>query len=296
MSTEEDFVEAVRLLAAGFGMSGGEEDVPYLGQIQQEMAAIKQVLQQSHAASEAIRAEAEAVLATQAESAQAYLEQVEEEDELPDVHPFASVPAGTTVRDLPDGGRLFTLADGAVLRVRPDSGLLFIGGDGLPEPLEPARGGRVRLPDGRVLTLQVEAIRATHDAAGIEGLPLDVDPTQVAENRFRVDLPGGVRLDVFHADRTVLLGNPDGTADIIGLSRIEGIGEEVERRPVPGGATGFSTQDSGHRGIVEANGTVHLVLATGLDLVVRFPDENLAQAAARPEAPLNLPCEPRDDG
>ncbi len=292
MSTEQEFTEVLRLLAAGLGMREGE-DTPYLNQIHDRLGEIKELLEQSHKASEAIRAEAQAVLEAHAESAQEYLEQVDE-PASPDFHPFASAPEDTSVRDLPDGGRLFTLVDAAMVRVGADGGLIFIGEDGIAMPLEPARGGVVRLPDGRTLTLKPEAIRATHEAAGIEGLPLDIDPVQVAEGRYRVELPGGTRLDVSHRDRSAVLDNPDGTTDILGLSRIEGIGEPIEVRLVPGGAKGFEALESRHRGIVEADGTIHLATAQGLDLVVRFSEGEALEGDTRPDDPVTTLCEERD--
>jgi hypothetical protein len=103
-------------------------------------------------------------------------------------------------------------------------------------------------------------------------LPLDIDPVQTSEDRYRVELPDGYRLDVSHGDRTALIGNPVGTVDVLSIIRIEGIGEKVTVRLVPGGAKGFSTQESGHKGIIEADGTIHLSMENGLDLVIRFPD------------------------
>ena len=292
MSTEQEFTEVLRLLAAGLGMTEGE-NTPYLSQIHDRLAEIKTLHEQSHLASEAIRAEAQAVLEAHAESTQDYLQQIDE-PEPTDFHPFLSAPQGTSVRDLPDGGRLFTLVDAAMVRVSADGGLIFIGEDGIAVGLEPARGGIVRLPDGRELTVKPEAGRATHEAAGIEGLPLDIDPVQVAEGRYRVELPGGFRLDVFHRERFVVVGNTDGTADIVSLTRIEGIGEEVEVRLVPGGAKGFEALDSGHRGIVEADGTIHLATANGLDLVIRFPDEEELERDTGPDDPVTTLCEERD--
>ena len=292
MSTEQEFAEVLRLLAAGLGMTDAE-DTPYLSQIHDRLAEIKTLHEQSHLASEAIRAEAQAVLEAHAGSTQDYLQKIDE-PEPTDFHPFLSAPEGTSVRDLPDGGRLFTLVDAAMVRVSADGGLIFIGEDGIAVGLEPARGGIVRLPDGRELTVKPEAGRATHEAAGIEGLPLDIDPVQVAEGRYRVELPGGFRLDVFHRERSVVVGNPDGTTDIIGLARIEGIGEEVRVRLVPGGAKGFEATISGHRGIVEADGTIHLATANGLDLVIRFPDEEELERDTGPDDPVTTLCEERD--
>ena len=258
MSTEQEFTEAVQLLAAGLGMTDAE-DTPYLSQIHDRLDEIKTLLQQSHEASEAIRAEAQAVLDAHAESAKDYLRQVDEPAPA-DFHPFASAPEGTTVRDLPDGGRLLTLSDAAMVRVSAEGGLTFIGEDGAAVPLEPARGGIVRLPDGR----------------------------------YRVELPGGIRLDVSHRERVAVIGNVDGTVDVVGLTRIEGIGEEVEARPVPGGARAFAAMVSGHRGIVEAAGTIHLATASGLDLVIRFPEGDQPDQAAGPDNPPTLLCEERD--
>ena len=292
MSTEQEFTEAVQLLAAGLGMTN-TEDTPYLSQIHDRLDEIKVLLQQSHEASEAIRAEAQAVLDAHAESARDYLQKVDEPAPT-DFHPFASVSAGTTVRDLPDGGRLLTLIDAAMVRVSAEGGLTFIGEDGSAVPLEPARGGIVQLPDGRELTLKPEAVRVTHEAAGIEGLPFDIDPVEVADGRYRVELPGGIRLDVSHRERVAVIGNTDGTVDIVGLTRIEGIGEKVEARPVPGGAKAFAAIASGHRGIVEADGTIHLTTANGLDLVIRFPEGDEPDQSGGPDDPLTLLCEERD--
>ena len=164
MSTEQQLAQTIRLLAAGLGMTD-DGDTPYLRQIHDRLDEIRELQQRSHAASEAIRAEAQGVLDAHAKSTQDYLDQVDE-PEPTDFHPFVSAPEGATVRDLVDGGRLLTLVDGGMVRVGADSGLIFIGDDGVAVPLEPARGGNVELPDGRTLVLKPEAIRVTHEAAG----------------------------------------------------------------------------------------------------------------------------------
>jgi len=267
-----ELMALVRIMASGLGVCpDGDEGIPYLLQIKDSLAEIKDIFLQSHQASEALRAEAQTVLEAHAESAQQYMQNVEQ-PQPPDYHPFLAMPAGTSVRKLPDGGRLFTLADGVMVRVSPAGALTAIGTDGAATELEPAKGGIVTLPDGRELTLKPEAVRVTHEAAGIEGLPLEIDPMQTSEDRYRVELPDGYRLDVSHGDRTALIGNPVGSVDVLSITRIEGIGEKVTVRLVPGGAKGFSTQDSGHKGIIEADGTIHLSMANGLDLVIRFPD------------------------
>lgn len=265
-----EILTLARLLAIGLGVTGEEEE-PYLLQVKNSLAEIKDILEQSHNASEAIRAEAQTVLEAHAESAQEYIQQVDQPDP-PDFHPFVSMPEGTTVRDLPDGGRIFTLADGVLVRVNADGSLVSISQDGTTVTLEPATGGIVTLPDSRELTLKPEAIRVTHEAAGIEGLPLDIDPVQTAQGRYRVELPGGYRLDVSHDERTAVVGNPAGTVDILAIVRIEGVGEDIQVHLVPGGAKGFTAVESGHKGIIEADGTIHLSMVNGLDLVIHFPE------------------------
>ncbi|MDT8297380.1 MAG: hypothetical protein RQ801_03685, partial [Spirochaetaceae bacterium] len=211
-----------------------------------------------------------------------------------DYHPFLAMPAGTSVRGLPDGARLFTLADGVMVRVSPTGVLTAIGIDGAATELEPARGGIATLPDGRELTLKPEAVRATHEAAGIEGLPLDVDPIQTSQDRYRVELTDGFRLDVSHDERTAVIGNPAGTVDILAITRIEGVGEDIQVRLVPGGAKGFSAQESGHKGIIEADGTIHLSMANGLDLVIRFPEGIDAGGDADQDDQSTIICEECD--
>lgn len=268
-----ELMALARLIADGLGVTDSEGEPPYLQQIRDGLAEIKGILQQSHDASETLRAEAQTVLEAHVESAQQYMQAVDQ-PMPPDFDPFVTMPAGTVVRDLPDGGRLFTLADGVMVRVGPDGRLTAIGMDGSVALLEPARGGVVTLPDGRELTLKPEAVRVTHEAAGIEGLPLDIDPNQTAQGRYRIELPGGYRLDVFQSERTAMIGNPAGTSVVLGVSRIEGVGEDIEVRLVPGGAKGFTAMESGHKGFIEADGTIHVAMANGLNLVIHFPDDD----------------------
>jgi hypothetical protein len=291
----------------GYGYGGDEIEGPIIEQtssspshyelmaLANELAEIKQILLQSHQASEALRAEAQTVLQAHAQSAQEYIQQVEQPDPL-DFFPFLSMPAGTTVRDLPDGGRLFTLADGIFVRANADNSIVCIGLDASAVVLEPARGGVVALPDGRELTLHPSALTATHESAGIEGLPADIDPVLVAEDRYRIDLPGGLRLDVNHKARVVTICNPVGTIDIICIGRIEGVGEKITVRLLAGGAKGFACSESGHGGLIESNGSIHLSLKGGQDLIIRFPDDPSHEegGSGSNDEPCILICERRD--
>jgi len=288
-----ELMALARLVAAGLGVTDGDGDEPYLRQIRDGLAEIKGILQQSHDASEALRAEAQTVLEAHAESAQQYM-QVVDQPMPPDFDPFVAMPAGTALRDLPDGGRIFTLADGVMVRVGPDGKLMAIGMDGSVTLLEPARGGVVTLPDGRELMLKPEAVRVTHEAAGIEGLPLDIDPIQTAQGRCRVELPDGYRLDVFQSERAAMIGNPAGTSVVLGISRIEGVGEDVEVRLVSGKAKGFTAMESGHKGVIEADGTIHVAMANGLDLVIHFPDDDGSNGNPGSDSVPACICEERD--
>lgn len=261
----------------------------------EELEGIRAILLAGHEVSEAMRAQAQAVLEAHQQSAQEYIQQVDQ-PESPDFFPFIAMPAGTTVRDLPDGGRLFTLADGVLVRANADNSIVCIGQDASVVVLEPARGGIVMLPDGRELTLHPSVLTATHEAAGIDGLPADIDPVLVAEGRYRLDLPDGYRLDVNHQARFATVCNPIGTVDILGGGRIEGVGEKIKVRLLAGGAKGFTCEESGHGGLIETVGTIHLSLKSGQDLVIRFPDvpEEPEDGTESRDESCILICERRD--
>ena len=267
----------------GYGYGGDEIEGPIIEQtssspshyeliaLANELAQIKQILLQSHQASEALRAEAQTVLQAHAQSAQEYIQQVDQ-SEPPDFFPFIEMPTGSTVRDLQDGGRLFTLADGVLVRANEDNSIDCIGLDASVVALEPSRGGIVTLPDGRELALHPSVLTVNHEAAGIEGLPADIDPVLVAKGRYRIDLQDGVRLDVNQEAHLATVCNPTGTIDILSISRVESVGEKITVRLLSGGAKGFTCEESGHRGLIEADGTIHLSLKSGQDLIIRFPD------------------------
>ncbi|MCB2141315.1 hypothetical protein KQH29_00060 [bacterium] len=260
-----------RMSSAGGSVPEGLETI--LQGIHAELTQMRTILQAGHNASEAIRQEAQTVLDAHAEAAQNYMGQLQTQPE-PDWYPFESVPVGTSVRDLESGGRLFGLPNADQVRVNADGKMVFIGADGEAQPLAPPVNRQITLPGGLVLILRAEAVRVTHEAAMVEGLPWDVTPEQVAAERHSVALPGGIRLDVNHAEHSATVINPTGTVVLLGLPRIEGIGEEVEIRLIAGGAKGFAALESGHRGIIESGGTIHLNLSNGLDLVIRFPADS----------------------
>ncbi len=264
-------VQAIQSLT-GVGSGGlGGSDV-HFAEIVEELHAIRTLLEQSHTATESIRQEVQQVLEAHAQSAQEYMHQIDEPVPV-DYYPFVSMPTGTSVRNLPDGGRLFGFTDGAFLRVFADKQMSFIDEGGTAVPVPPPVGGKVTLPDGRELALIPDAIKVTHEAAGIEGLPEATEPVLASPGRYTVVLPDGTRLDVYHRERAIAVINTSGTIDVLGILRIYGIGEEVQSRSVSGGAKNFRALESGHAGMIEADGTIHLSLSNGLDLIVHFPDD-----------------------
>lgn len=249
----------------------------HLSGIREELSGIRTLLEAGHAASEAMRGQAQAYLEAQQARTQEYLEQVQIEPE-PDFYPFVELPAGTEPRDLPDGNRLFTLPDGMILRTTDDQRICVIDA-GEQQVVTPGPGTAIEVAPGRLYTLVESYLSATQEAAGISGLPSGTVPTAMGAERFAVDLPGGIRLDVDHRERFIALINPAGPIDIIGIGRIEGIGETIAVRLLSGGAKGFQCGQSGHGGLIEADGTIHLGLENGLDLVIRFQGEAIDDGA-----------------
>jgi hypothetical protein len=243
----------------------------HLSGIREELSGIRTLLEAGHAASEAMRGQAQAYLEAQQAKTQEYLDQVQVEPE-PDFYPFVELPAGTEPRDLPDGNRLFTLPDGMILRTTDDQRICVIDA-GEQQVVTPGPGTAVEVAPGRLYTLVESYMRSTQEAAGISGLPAGTEPTAMGAERFAVELPEGIRLDVDHRERFITLVNPAGPIDIIGIGRIEGIGETIAVRLLSGGAKGFQCGQSGHGGLIEADGTIHLGLKNGLDLVIRFQGE-----------------------
>lgn len=249
----------------------------HLSGIREELSGIRTLLEASHAASEAMRGQAQAYLEAQQARTQEYLEQVQIEPE-PDFYPFVELPVGTEPRDLPDGNRLFTLPDGMILRTTDDQRICVIDG-GEQQFITPGPGTATEVAPGRLYTLVESYLRSTQEAAGVSGLPAGIEPTAMGAERFAVVLPESIRLDVDHQERFITLINPAGPIDIIGIGRIEGIGETIAVRLLSGGAKGFQCGQSGHGGLIEADGTIHLGLKSGLDLVVRFQGEAIDDGA-----------------
>ena len=249
----------------------------HLSGIREELSGIRTLLEAGHAASEAMRGQAQAYLEAQQARTQEYLDQVHIEPK-PDFYPFVELPVGTEPRDLPDGNRLFTLPDGMILRTTDDQRICVIDG-GKQQVITPGPGTAIEVAPGRLYTLVESYLRSTQEAAGISGLPAGIEPTAMGAERFAVVLPEGIRLDVDHRERFITVINPSGPIDIIGIGRIEGIGETIAVRLLSGEAKGFQCGQSGHGGLIEADGTIHLGLKSGLDLVVRFQGEAVDDGA-----------------
>ncbi len=258
--------------------------------IAEHLGAIRIVLEAGHAASEKTRAETKAALEAQrtARGAEAARRAAATRTNAPDFHPFVSMPAGTTVRDLPSGGRLFTLADGVFVRVNARGEIAAVTDAGEVAILAPARGGQVRLPDGRDLAIKLEALRVTHEAAGIEGLPAAVEPILAAEGRYSVTMPDGTRLDVSHRDCLATVVTRIGTSVILGATRLEAVGEAIQVRLVPGGLKSFVSTESQVSGIVDSDGSVHATMPGGEDLVIRFSEPTAPGLPWLPSEPFTF--------
>lgn len=211
-----------------------------------------------------------AVLDSHKESVQRYLQVIEQPEQI-DTYPFQELPAGTSARDLSDGGKLFLFSDGSNILFNLEGSLVAPNARGETSALEPSGGNRIMLSDGRELKLAPKAIHVTHESTGIEGLPQGVEPIKVAATRYRIDLPSGVRIDVEQQRKIVMVCDVSGSILAVGIDKTEGYAEEVEVSLLDNGSKGFQAKETGHKGMVEADGTVHLSLAQGDDLIFRFP-------------------------
>ena len=289
-SSSENHYELMAIARALWEWFGLDHERPHLERMADDLSAIRTIMEQTWLATQQLQEEAQRMLALHQQSASEYLRRL---DDDADAHPFQSVPVGTTIRDLPDGGRLFSFSDGAFLRVLPDGGLVSIGEDGTAMPVSPSRAGKVTLPGGMELDLLGDAIAVTHNACGIEGLPSDVEPVLAADGRYTAALPNGTRLDVLRQEKLVIIINPTGTVNVVGISRIDGVGEEVQARSISGGSKSFRAMESGHAGMIEVDGTIHLSLASGQDLVIRFPEGN-SGGDGGDDAPICFDCQEHD--
>ncbi len=264
-----------------------------LAGIKAEIAGMKAILEASHNASEALKQQAQEALEAHIQNTQDYMDQVTTEPP-PDFYPFVSLPEGSQVKDLPDGNRLFTLSDGMILKTNDDHTISVIV-DGEPHVVTPGPGTSVELSPGRIYELVSEWIETTVEQAGIEGLPISAQVAQLAEHRFSIDL-APYRLLLDQQLKTLSVINPSGSIDILGVARTEGVGETIKVRILADGAKGFSCVDSGHGGLIEGNGTIHLSMKNGTSLVIRFSDSGseVNDGSTTCQGLCNLECEERD--
>jgi len=52
--------------------------------------------------------------------------------------------------------------------------------------------------------------------------------------------------------------------------------------------------ESGHKGVIEADGTIHVAMAGGLDLVIHFPDDDDSNGDPGSDSVPGCICEERD--
>lgn len=256
-----------------------------LNGIQTEIAGIRTLMEASYNASQLLQQQAQEALEAHKQNAQETLDRITAEPS-PDFYPFVEMPAGTNVRDLPDGNRLFTLSDGVILKTNADHTLAVIV-DGEARQVIPDNGTWVEVTPGQIFELQAGWIKTTAAQAGIEGLPPIANVSQLAESRFSIDLPP-YRLLLDQSAQVLSVINPSGTIDLLGISAISSVGAETSMRVLPDGSKGFTCADSGHGGLIDKDGTIRLSLKSGDDLIIRFP---CGDAAASPDSEKERFCE-----
>lgn len=264
-----------------------------LAGIKAEIAGMKTIIEASHNASEALKQQAQEALEAHIQNTQDYMDQVTIEPP-PDLYPFVSLPEGSQVKDLPDGNRLFTLSDGMILKINDDHTISVIV-DGEPHVVTPGPATSVEVSPGRIYEVVPEWIETTLEQAGIEGLPISAQVDQLTEHRFSIEL-APYRLLLDQQMKTLSVINPSGSIDILGIARIEGVGETITVRILADGAKGFSCEESGHGGLIENGGTIHLSMKNGTSLIVRFPDDSSGENGGSTgcQGLCNLKCEERD--
>ena len=240
--------------------------------IHTEITGIRTLLEASYNASQLLQQQAQEVLETHKQNTQDYLSRIKTEP-APDFYPFVDMPAGTSVRDLPDGNRLFTLSEGVILKTNADHSLAVII-DGKARRVIPDNGTWIEVTPGRSFELQADWTKTTATQAGVEGLPQSANVSQLAENRFSIELPP-YRLLLDQSAHTLSVINPSGTIDLLGLENISSVGAQTSMRVLPDGSKGFTCADSGHGGLIDKDGTIRLSLKSGDDLIIRFLDSDM---------------------
>jgi len=252
-------------------------------EIAKQLEGIRLVLEAMFAASQQLQAEAQAYLQNQTMHAESYIERLER----PDYYPFMSLPQGTTVTELSDGGRQFVLPGGIIILVRTDHTVVVIC-DGRAINVDISLGDNVVLPNGQTYQVHGDWLVVTHAAAGIEGLPQDVQPICIGRGRYRAEFADGVVLTAWHAlpaddahpaqECMLHIANPTGGILVISRKGIQGIGVEVQVRLLADGALGFRVLSDGNPDVVQylhagnarpMQGIVELALSNGNTITYR---------------------------
>lgn len=258
-----------------------------LNGIKTEIAGIRTLLEASYNASQLLQRQAQEALDAHKQKTRETLDRITTEPP-PDFYPFTNLPAGTVVRDLPDGNRLFTLSDGVVLKTNSDHTLAVIV-DGEARRVVPENGTWVDVAPGRSFELQADWIETTSEEAGIEGLPPSAEVSRLSETRFSIDLPP-YRLLLDQSAQTLSVVNPSGSIDLLDPVTVSSVGAEVSMRVLPDGSKGFVCAESGHGGMIEKDGTIRISLKSGDDLVIRFPDSE-TDSDASPDSEQERFCD-----
>lgn len=229
----------------------------HLSGIREELSGIRTLLEAGHAASEAMRGQAQAYLEAQQARTQEYLDQVQIEPE-PDFLSLCRTACGHRTQGSAGWQPALHLArrHDPADHGRPANLRYRRRGTAGHHPLT-RHGHRGRPRDAFTPWSSPICVRPRRQPVSADCLPGSSRPPW-ARNASRWFCPRASASTSITGSGFITLINPAGPIDIIGIGRIEGIGETIAVRLLSGGAKGFQCGQSGHGGLIEADGTIHL--------------------------------------
>lgn len=219
-------------------------------------------------------------------------QQPPELDEV-DYYPLNNVPAGTKVKDLPSGERLFTLSNGLILRTEDDYSFTAVLPSGDMKNVIPGPSTSLKITDGMELEVHEDFLKRPQAREGIEGLPEDTIPVAAGENRLKVELPSGARLDILKDEGKLNVLLPDGTLLTGNSEKLTVSGDTIVTHILSDG-TGFLLEKSGMGGVLYSDGSVEIALPDGIDLKFSLFPSGASSPSNEDVACDGLTCEARD--
>lgn len=207
------------------------------------LGTIAEYFQDNYANSEALTRKANLIMDSQSAHAESFLQRLSGYD----CSPFADVPPGTRMFQSNDGAKTF-ITPTDIIVVDRVGGIQIIGQNGMT--VKPT------ITNGRFTNGTHQYTLTTAPATPIltpnplfPGLPASIQPEQIGAMRWRIEFPGHLIIIVCLRRCTTTILNPNGSVAIIGASKQEGYGTQIESAFV---AEGVRTMT-----IVSADGAVH---------------------------------------